>query len=491
VNAITSTLFTAELLADEDRNAKDAARPADSEGNVADGAEGAGTDGDDFSDQVFDWAVDDKDDAAIYFEPSRGNVIFGSALDGWGFSTADFAVVLAKKFKCRPDVLARVLWGDYYVTKEKGRPTVKRGAAAKGKPPLFATAVLSTVWDVYRAVCVDIPRDKAKIDKITASLGIKLSIRDYQSEDRRTALRAILGQWMPISRAVMAAVCDVIPPPSPMHADRVRTLLTSGRAIERASPEVRALAAELLAAPDPTTSTGTTLAFVSKMVAVDRSVLPVARAPVLSEADRATKRAALLARRRADGKDGGGEEQHTDAGGAANGIVLDAVELCLDGNPEGTTLGEGVEDEADLSSSVMIAYARVFSGRITQGQTIQVLGAAYNPAVPGEHVTETTIGKLFVLMGRELVEIQSAPVGMVVGILGLGKHIQKSATLASTLTAPSLAPMHFVGTPIVRVALETTSIAAMPALRRGLKLLHQADPGNHRLFFFLFLSFPA
>jgi hypothetical protein len=90
---------------------------------------------------------------------------------------------------------------------------------------------------------------------------------------------------------------------------------------------------------------------------------------------------------------------------------------------------------------------------------------------------QVTIGRLFILMGREHVEVDTAPAGMVVGILGLGDHVQKSATLSSTTDAPSLAPMYFVGAPIVRVALETESIADMPALRRGLKLLHQADPG--------------
>eukprot|EP00038_Savillea_parva_P002420 m.114144 g.114144 ORF g.114144 m.114144 type:complete len:1211 (-) comp10830_c0_seq2:61-3693(-) len=520
VNAITSTLFTAELLADEDRKAQEAEadKPAADSGADKDDATNSGSGGD----QIFDWAVEDKDDDAIYFEPSRGNVIFASALDGWGFSISTFADVLSKKLKCKPQPLQRCLWGDYYMTKENGKPKLKRGAIPKGKPPLFASAVLSTIWDVYRAVCID--RDKAKIDKITASLGVKLSIRDLQSEDRRAGLRSVLGQWLPLSRCIMAAICDVIPPPLPMHTDRVRTLLTSGGAIHRTPAATQALAAQLEGRDDGVGSRDdgdtndatpppiTTLAFVSKMVAVDPAMLPVARAPTMSDEQRAEKRAALLARRRADGRDGR-HDNDTSGGGlvddnddnddaTSHGVSLDAPPPPPAADTTTTTTtttttspqaedGHGATkhkippqptdpattDANGAALSVPVAYTRVFSGRLYTGQEIHVLGAQHDATNPGEHAQRAVIGKLFVLMGKELVEIDSAPAGMVVGVLGLGDFIHKSATLASTPHVPSLTPMHFVGAPIVRVALDTKRINDMPALRRGLKLLHQADPG--------------
>ena len=38
-------------------------------------------------DIVYDWSagLEDTDDSSIYFAPEHGNVIFTSALDGWGF----------------------------------------------------------------------------------------------------------------------------------------------------------------------------------------------------------------------------------------------------------------------------------------------------------------------------------------------------------------------------------------------------------------------
>lgn len=36
---------------------------------------------------VYDWSdgLQDTDDSSLYFSPEHGNVIFSSALDGWGF----------------------------------------------------------------------------------------------------------------------------------------------------------------------------------------------------------------------------------------------------------------------------------------------------------------------------------------------------------------------------------------------------------------------
>ena len=38
-------------------------------------------------DQVYDWStgIEEADDANLYFSPDLGNVVFASAIDGWGF----------------------------------------------------------------------------------------------------------------------------------------------------------------------------------------------------------------------------------------------------------------------------------------------------------------------------------------------------------------------------------------------------------------------
>lgn len=65
VNAVTGTLFTSKVL--EER--------AEKEGEKSSG------------DQVYDWSagLEEVDDSHLYFSPDQGNVVFASAIDGWGF----------------------------------------------------------------------------------------------------------------------------------------------------------------------------------------------------------------------------------------------------------------------------------------------------------------------------------------------------------------------------------------------------------------------
>lgn len=39
------------------------------------------------SSSLYDWStgLEDEDDSHLYFSPDQGNVIFASAMDGWGF----------------------------------------------------------------------------------------------------------------------------------------------------------------------------------------------------------------------------------------------------------------------------------------------------------------------------------------------------------------------------------------------------------------------
>lgn len=68
VNAVTGTLFTSKVL--EERAEKE-----QEEGEKSGG------------DQVYDWSagLEEVDDSHLYFSPDQGNVVFASAIDGWGF----------------------------------------------------------------------------------------------------------------------------------------------------------------------------------------------------------------------------------------------------------------------------------------------------------------------------------------------------------------------------------------------------------------------
>lgn len=83
---------------------------------------------------------------------------------------------------------------------------------------------------------------------------------------------------------------------------------------------------------------------------------------------------------------------------------------------------------------------------------------------------------MYLLLGRELEQIEYATAGTVVGITGLEDYVIKSATLSSTYTMPAFTELTLNVTPILRVAVEPRDPRDLPKLRRGLKILNQADP---------------
>ena len=78
VNAVTGTLFTSKVL--EERAEKDKEEEKEKEEGEKEGETLSG-------DQIYDWSagLEEADDSQLYFSPDQGNVVFASAIDGWGF----------------------------------------------------------------------------------------------------------------------------------------------------------------------------------------------------------------------------------------------------------------------------------------------------------------------------------------------------------------------------------------------------------------------
>jgi ribosome assembly protein 1 len=94
----------------------------------------------------------DKDDEHIYFAPERGNIVFASAIDGWGFRTSKFAQLYAAKLGMRETNLQRVVWGDYFFDPKTKKVIGLKHLRGRTLRPLFVQFVLDNIWAVYDAV---------------------------------------------------------------------------------------------------------------------------------------------------------------------------------------------------------------------------------------------------------------------------------------------------------------------------------------------------
>ena len=102
-----------------------------------------------------DAAFQEKDDEDLYFSPERGNVIFSSAVDGWGFRIGKFAQLYAEKLGIKEANLRKVLWGDYYLDPKTKRIIGHKHLKGRALKPLFVQFVLENIWAVYDGVVLN------------------------------------------------------------------------------------------------------------------------------------------------------------------------------------------------------------------------------------------------------------------------------------------------------------------------------------------------
>ncbi|XP_072237157.1 elongation factor-like GTPase 1 [Leuresthes tenuis] len=458
VNAVTGTLFTSKVLEERAEKVKE----EEKEGKNLSG------------DQVYDWSsgLEEADDSHLYFSPDQGNVVFASAIDGWGFSIQQFAYIYSERMGIKAEVLLKTLWGDFYLDAKAKR--IMKGAEAKGKKPLFVQLVLNNIWNLYEAVVMR--RDQDRVEKVVSSLEIKVAPRDLRHSDPKVLLSAICSQWLPVSQAVLLMVCDKLPSPLNMTAERVERLMSVGAHRFDSLPD-QTQKLKMAFIQCSSVDNAPVIIFVSKMFAVDTKALPQYRQRPLSQEEIAQRRE--LARQR-----------HAERMVADKTVAGNHKEVThIDANMESLTL----KDSKPLQDKeTFIAFARVYSGTVKKGQRIFVLGPKYDPAqglsslpegcsatdcvsdVP--HLSCCSMESLYLLMGRELEELEEVPAGNVLGIGGLEECVLKSATLSVSPACPPLTPLNFEATPIVRVAIEPKHPSEMPKLVHGMRLLNQADP---------------
>lgn len=451
----------------------------------------------------------EKDDEDIYFAPEKGNVIFASAVDGWGFRVAKFAHLYAVKLGMNETNLRTVLWGDFYLDPKTKKVISYKHLRGRALKPLFVQFVLENIWAVYDAV-VQNPyallgnfliqtiltcsyRNPDKVTKIVGALNLKIAPRDLRAKETRQLLSLIFTQWLSLSTCVIQSIVDVVPPPSTAQGTRIPKMLYPDL-YESVIPPKNRLEEDLYSCnADPS---ATVTALISKMFAVPQQELPEhKKKPVTADELRAKAKAAREARK------------------AAEAAVPDSGDIPLEEALEQLQVKEASEEVVVPEGEVLLGFARIYSGTIKTGTAIACVLPKYNnsygPTHPKneKHVVITRVEGLYVMMGRELVPVETVQAGNVFAIRGLEGKVWRNATICAPSengvgevpdleqlrdSLVNLGGVHrMVGAstptcfhdltnlqaaPIVRVALEPELSADMPKLISGLKLLAQADP---------------
>eukprot|EP00127_Corallochytrium_limacisporum_P004921 Clim_evm65s191 gene=Clim_evmTU65s191 len=453
-NAIVAHLHTADLMAKAAGAGFDKIQSEDVTADEDDANdEGVGI-------SLEQWAIDDVDDEHLYFSPEKDNVIFASAFQGWAFRVSDFAKLYAAKLKAKEKVLQATLWGDYYISPAQKK--ILPGAGSKGKKPLFVQIVLENLWKFFEVIQ---SRDQDKIEKVAGALQLNMNTRDARNKDIEIQLPVLMSQWLPLAQSVLTAVVDLLPAPSAMTTERAGRLLYGQKDHNAFPTEVKKIQESVQACDFA--EDAPLMVYISKMVAVPNSSLPV-----LTEAERMKREQEREAARKAElerlrrerelqnMREEAGDEYGFDFAGA------------MAGNSNGTL-------QQKNSDHTMIAFARVYSGTLKAGQTVQIIPPRFD-ALSGDRdkeVVRKNVGDLYLFMGRELESVPECSAGNIIGIRGLEGTVFKTATISDLSTpCPSVSPMYFDVAPIVHVAIEPVNPMHMKEVQKGLELLNQSDP---------------
>jgi elongation factor 2 len=121
------------------------------------------------------------------------------------------------------------------------------------------------------------------------------------------------------------------------------------------------------------------------------------------------------------------------------------------------------------------AFGRVFSGTVSTGQRVHVMGSNY---VPGgkEDFHTTTIQRTVLMMGRKVEHLQDCPCGNTIALVGIDQYLVKSGTISNVPNAAPIKAMKFSVAPVVRIAVRPKVASDLPALVEGLSRLAKSDP---------------
>jgi ribosome assembly protein 1 len=304
------------------------------------------------------------------------------------------------------------------------------------------------------------------VEKITKSLNLNLPPHVLRSRDPRAVLTALFAAWLPLSTALLVSVTEYLPSPTKAQAERMPELIDTSVGADHVAPEVRKAITESDKSED-----APVVAYVSKMFSVPESELPQHKrrggALTAEEArDLGRKKRAELARQQAINS---GEPDVADLTEALSSAAIGENEPNV---PEAAP----VEEE---KAEHLIGFARIYSGTLSVGDEVYVLGPKFSPEYPHAEPEpkKVKITALYLMMGRGLEALESVPAGVVFGIGGLEGHMLKSGTICSQLPGSiNLAGVTMGSEPIVRVALEPENPYDLDKMINGLKLLVQSDP---------------
>lgn len=408
------------------------------------------------------------------FNPVKGNVIFTTALFGWGFSVPSLARSLFRSKvipNIKPPLLRQYLFGDFKYRNSDGK--VLKWKQNDESNTMFSEYGLKPLWDIMTGVSmaqtsvlfggntnhankdsdskkkqdvkikattpgmVDCVMDALQVGCTTSSdapssLQVPKEIDEMQqilkksnASSEETILRALLRRHRPLSDAVLDAVCEVCPSPedaSKKFRSGVINLLPCSdesigdEEVKKEFHQIKDAVQQCRSSPD---TSAITVAHCCKFISTDRA--HISDPDLISYLDN--------------------EEAHSTESKGKAGIIL--------------------------------GVARVLCGTLSSKDVEYHCFGPKHTSFLGD-VPKRTI-RLYLLMGSSFIRVNKVPAGHICAIYGLEDLQLKTLTLSNFRNCM---PLNFYNRgirPLVKVNVEAMSNEDTSALEKGLAKLSLAD----------------
>lgn len=129
--------------------------------------------------------------------------------------------MFASKLNVSPDDLNNAMWGDFYFNSKHKR--CDSGAYSKGKSTIFVQMILENIWTLYSNI---INGDFDKIGAFCEKLKLKYKPPKASSANRKQILKSICMEWLPLDRAILQRIVQVVASPAEMFDFKMTKLVT-------------------------------------------------------------------------------------------------------------------------------------------------------------------------------------------------------------------------------------------------------------------------
>jgi len=400
-----------------------------------------------------------EENEAWNFDPIKGNVVFTSAIHGWGFTIPTLARSLFKSktiSNLKPPILRQYLFGDYKYNVESGK-VLKWKQSSSNDECMFAKYALEPLWEIYEGV-----------SEAAMSVGLKSDLVDgYNMSNNGTSPtkkteNVKIEATSPGMERVISALQVGGTSPSIIQPD---INSSNDRAVPKTAQELQNILSRIGAGSESSIVTAVLRRYRPLSDAILDAVCETGPSPAEATLNYRTRALALQNLRNTTDTVQTIQEFKT---------IQEAVRQCNPSEDVPTvahvckftsTNRSSVTDsdlpplpsDADPSTSNMImGIARVLSGNLrTEDVEYYIFGPRYKNGnssnIPKQRI------RCYLLMGSSFVRVNSVPAGHICAIYNLEGLQLKTVTLCDRKECMPLRGFDFGLQPLVKVNVEPVS----------------------------------